>query len=63
MDYNDINRYIEIVLKSNSFLIDNIIPDYLTASDLKYLLSCLITPQTLNLKDPSSFHILTSRDI
>ncbi|MBQ7125471.1 flagellar biosynthesis protein FlhA [bacterium] len=42
MDYNDINRYIEIVLKSNSFLIDNIIPDYLTASDLKYLLSCLV---------------------
>ena len=42
MDYNDINSYVEIVLKNNSFLVDNIIPDFLTASDLKYLLTCLI---------------------
>lgn len=42
IDYNDINHYIEIVLKNNSFLVDNIIPDFITASDLKYLLTCLI---------------------
>lgn len=42
MDYNDVNKYVEIVLKNNSFLVDNIIPDFLTASDLKYLLTCLI---------------------
>ena len=42
MDYNDINKYVEIVLQNNSFLVDNIIPDFLTASDLKYLLTCLI---------------------
>lgn len=42
MDYNDINKYIEIVLENNSFLVDNIIPDFLTAADLKYLLTCLI---------------------
>ncbi|MCQ2739128.1 MAG: FHIPEP family type III secretion protein [bacterium] len=42
MDYNDVNSYVEIVLKSNSFLVDNLIPNFLTASDLKYLLSCLI---------------------
>lgn len=42
MDYNDINKYVEIVLEKNSFLVDNIIPDFLTASDLKYLLTCLI---------------------
>ncbi len=42
MDYNDINKYVEIVLESNSFLVDNIIPDFITASDLKYLLTCLI---------------------
>ena len=42
MDYNDINKYVEIVLEQNSFLVDNIIPDFLTAADLKYLLTCLI---------------------
>lgn len=42
MDYNDINKFVEIVLENNSFLVDNIIPDFLTASDLKYLLTCLI---------------------
>ena len=42
MDYNDINKYVEIVLDNNSFLVDNIIPDFITASDLKYLLTCLV---------------------
>ena len=42
MDYNDINNYVEIVLKNNSFLVDNIIPEFITASDLKYLLTCLV---------------------
>ena len=42
MDYNDINKYVEKVMESNSFLVDNIIPDFITASDLKYLLTCLI---------------------
>lgn len=42
MDYNDINKYVEIVIENNSFLIDNIIPDFLTVADLKYLLTCLI---------------------
>ena len=42
MDYNDINNYVEIVLKNNSFLVDNIIPEFITVADLKYLLTCLI---------------------
>lgn len=42
MDYNDINKFVEIVMENNSFLVDNIIPDFITASDLKYLLTCLI---------------------
>ena len=42
MDYSDINKFVEIVLENNSFLVDNIIPDFITASDLKYLLTCLI---------------------
>ena len=42
MDYNDVNKYVEKVAESNSFLVDNVLPDFLTASDLKYLLTCLI---------------------
>ena len=42
MDYNDVNKYVEKVIEENSFLVDNIIPDFITASDLKYLLTCLI---------------------
>lgn len=45
MDYNDVNKYVEIVLENNSFLVDNIIPEFITASDLKYLLTCLIREQ------------------
>lgn len=42
MDYNDINKYVEIVLENNSFLVDNIIPEFITPADLKYLFTCLI---------------------
>ncbi len=42
MDYNDVNKYVEKVMETNSFLVDNILPDFMTASDLKYLLTCLI---------------------
>lgn len=42
MDYNDVNKFVEIVMENNSFLVDNIIPDFITAADLKYLLTCLI---------------------
>lgn len=42
MDYNDVNKYVEKVIETNSFLVDNIIPDFITASDLKYLLTCLV---------------------
>ncbi len=42
MDYNDINKFVEIVLQANSFLVDNILGDFITASDLKYLLTCLV---------------------
>lgn len=45
MDYNDVNKFVEIVLENNSFLVDNIIPDFITAADLKYLLTCLIREQ------------------
>lgn len=42
MDYDDIDKYLEVVEKENEFLIENIIPDLLTYSDVKYLLTSLI---------------------
>ena len=33
------------VLENNSFLVDNIIPEFITVADLKYLLTCLIREQ------------------
>ena len=41
-DYMDTNHYIEIVADKNMFLIENIIPDFISVSELKYLLSQLI---------------------
>ena len=42
LDYEDIDKYLEVVEKENEFLIDIIIPDLLTYSDIKYLLTSLI---------------------
>ena len=42
LDYDDIDRYLDVVEKENEFLIENIIPDLLTYSDVKYLLTSLI---------------------
>lgn len=42
LDYDDIDKYLEVVEKENEFLIENIVPDLLTYSDIKYLLTSLI---------------------
>ncbi len=42
LDYEDIDKYLNVVEKENAFLVDNIIPDILTYSDIKYLLTSLI---------------------
>jgi flagellar biosynthesis protein FlhA len=42
MDYDDIDKYLEVVEKENEFLIENIVPDLLTYSDIKYILTSLI---------------------
>ena len=41
-DYNDINNYIEIVSENNLYLIENIIPDFVSIAELKYILTSLI---------------------
>lgn len=42
LDYNDIEKYIEVVESSNGFLVENIIPDVISLSDLKFILTSLI---------------------
>lgn len=49
-DYSDINRYIEIVGNQNLYLIENIIPDYLSVAELKYILASLIK-EKVSIKD------------
>ena len=49
-DYSDINRYIEIVGNQNLYLVENIIPDYLSIAELKYILTNLIK-EKVSIKD------------
>lgn len=49
-DYSDINRYIEIVSNQNLYLIENIIPDYLSVAELKYILASLVK-EKISIKD------------
>ncbi len=49
-DYSDINRYIEIVGNQNLYLVENIIPDYMSVAELKYILVNLIK-EKVSIKD------------
>lgn len=49
-DYNDINNYIEIVSEDNLYLIENIIPDFVSIAELKYILTSLIK-ERVSIKD------------
>jgi len=49
-DYNDINNYIEIVSEDNLYLIENIIPDFVSVAELKYILTSLIK-EKVSIKD------------
>ena len=49
-DYSDVNRYIEIVGNQNLYLVENIIPDYMSVAELKYILANLIK-EKVSVKD------------
>ena len=49
-DYSDINRYIEIVGNQNLYLVENIIPDYMSVAELKFILTSLIK-EKVSIKD------------
>lgn len=50
LDYSDINQYMEIVSEKNMFLIENIIPDFISVAELRYLFVNLIREE-ISIKD------------
>lgn len=50
LDYSDINQYMEIVGEKNMFLIENIIPDFVSVAELRYILSNLLREE-VSIKD------------
>jgi flagellar biosynthesis protein FlhA len=49
-DYSDINHYMEIVGEKNMFLIENIIPDFVSVAELRYILVNLLREE-ISIKD------------
>ena len=49
-DYNDVGRYIEIVNDENPFLCENLLTEFLSVSDLKYILISLLKEE-VSIKD------------
>lgn len=50
LDYEDLDKYIQVVNEYNPFLVDNIIPDFISLADLRFILSSLIREQ-VSIKD------------
>ncbi len=49
-DYKDLNRYVEFVTEKNELLTDSILGDYISISELKYILTQLIR-EKVSIKD------------
>lgn len=50
LDYNDINHYLLTLEKRNPFVVNNVIPDFITLAELKYILINLIR-ERVSIKD------------
>jgi len=50
LDYKELDNYIDVVDNTNSFLIENLIPDFLSIADLRYILTSLIN-ERVSIKD------------
>lgn len=50
LDYSDINQYMEIVSEKSMFLVENIIPDFVSIAELRYILVNLIREE-VSIKD------------
>lgn len=50
LDYDDVNKYIDIVSEKNQYLVENIIPDFISVAELRYILVNLIR-ENVSIKD------------
>lgn len=50
LDYKELDNYIAVVDENNSYLIENLIPDFLNLADLRYILTSLIN-ERVSIKD------------
>ncbi len=50
LDYDDLDKYIEVVNNHNSFLVDNLIPTFLSLAELRFILTSLIR-EKVSIKD------------
>lgn len=50
LDYSDVNQYMEIVGEKNMFLVENIIPDFVSVAELRYILVSLLREE-ISIKD------------
>ena len=50
LDYEDLDKYIDVVNDTNDFLVSNIIPDFVSLSDLRFILTSLIR-EKISIKD------------
>lgn len=49
-DYNDVNKFVGLAAEKNLYLIENIIPDFISMGELRYILSTLIR-ENISIKD------------
>ena len=50
LDYAELDKYIDVVSQTNEFLVTNIIPDFISLSDLRFVLTSLIREE-ISIKD------------
>lgn len=50
LDYEELDKYVDIVSDKNLFLVENIIPDFISLADLRYILTSLIR-EKISIKD------------
>ncbi len=53
LDYEELDKYIDVVNSKNEFLVSNIIPDFLSLSDLRFVLTSLVR-EKISIKDITS---------
>lgn len=50
LDYEELDKYVDIVSQKNDFLVENIIPDFVSLADLRFILTSLVR-EKISIKD------------